>query len=190
MFWRICAQKTWGVLTAKATSGIIKLPMKTARKGFTLIELLIVISIVGILSFVGVSSFIAAQRATRDARRKADLREVKIALEQYYAENLSYPVANWWGESSAAGSHTTDYIPGLVPNYIQKLPNDVHVNRTRLPCNNGPQTGYMYRSDGTDYKLVANCTPEGTLGNVDDTFYDPVRPTYSWQVSTPGGQAW
>ena len=54
------------------------------KRGFTLIELLVVISIIAILSTIGLTSFSTIQRKGRDARRKADLREMKNALEQYY----------------------------------------------------------------------------------------------------------
>lgn len=53
--------------------------------GFTLIELLVVISIIVILITMGMTSFTTAQRKGRDAKRKADLREIKNALEQYYS---------------------------------------------------------------------------------------------------------
>ena len=62
------------------------------KSGFTLIELLVVISIIVILITMGMTSFSTAQRKGRDAKRKADLREIKNALEQYYTIcGLVYP---------------------------------------------------------------------------------------------------
>src|SRR3989344_7420787 len=62
------------------------------NKGFTLIELLVVISIIVILITMGMTSFATAQRKGRDAKRKADLRDMKNSLEQYYTVcGLLYP---------------------------------------------------------------------------------------------------
>ncbi|OGG02705.1 hypothetical protein A2W14_07355 [Candidatus Gottesmanbacteria bacterium RBG_16_37_8] len=55
------------------------------KKGFSLIELLVVISIMAILITIGITSLASVQRKSRDAKRKSDLREIKIALEQYYS---------------------------------------------------------------------------------------------------------
>ena len=69
--------------------------MKNKFKGFTLIELLVVISIIVILISMGITSFSTAQRKAGDAKRKADLREMKISLEQYYTVcGLVYPELN------------------------------------------------------------------------------------------------
>ena len=50
-------------------------------KGFTLIELLITISIIGILAVVGLAIYPNAQKNTRDAQRKSDLRQYQNLLE-------------------------------------------------------------------------------------------------------------
>jgi prepilin-type N-terminal cleavage/methylation domain-containing protein len=160
------------------------------NKGFTLIELLVTITILAIITTFGFNAYNGAQKAARDGARKSALRELSIALQQYYTDNGTYPIAaSWSGEGATYGGDSTSYIPGLAPNYIPKLPNDPHANRSYAPCNDAGITGYAYQSDGTDYKVMASCSPEGTL-NADDAFYDPARPSSSWQVSTPGGRNW
>ena len=64
------------------------------RKAFTLIELLIVISIIGILITISSVSYLTAQKKGRDGRRRQDLKAIQTALEQYYAENQTYPTGN------------------------------------------------------------------------------------------------
>lgn len=65
------------------------------KKGFTMIELLVVISIIILLITVGLTSFSATQKKGRDAKRKADLRDIKNALEQYYLScGMVYPTLN------------------------------------------------------------------------------------------------
>ena len=54
-------------------------------------ELLIVIVILGILVTLGGASFRGSQKKGRDARRKADLHNISLALEQYYSDKGEYP---------------------------------------------------------------------------------------------------
>lgn len=64
---------------------------ETARRGFTLIELLVVTTIIAILMAVVVTSFRQANKSSRDARRKADLQELRGVIENYRLENGTYP---------------------------------------------------------------------------------------------------
>ena len=65
------------------------------KRGFTLIELLVAVSILAILSAVGLSTFIGAQKKARDARRKADLKAIQNAMEQYYMDYSTYNIWYW-----------------------------------------------------------------------------------------------
>jgi len=60
-------------------------------KGFSLVELLVVATIVGLLAAAGMVSYTTANRASRDAKRKADLEKVRAALELYRIEEGCYP---------------------------------------------------------------------------------------------------
>ncbi len=63
---------------------------KNTNSGFTLIELLVVIAIIGLLSSIVFASLATAREKSRDARRKADLKQIEIALEFHYDEYGSY----------------------------------------------------------------------------------------------------
>lgn len=74
------------------------------KRGFTLIELMVVVSIIGILMAAGIVTFSNAQKAARDAKRRADVDAIAKAAEQYYADTGQYAtsravywstVANW-----------------------------------------------------------------------------------------------
>ena len=52
---------------------------KIKKNGFTLIELLVVVSIIGVLATVVLSSLSDARARSRDARRKADLKNIQSA---------------------------------------------------------------------------------------------------------------
>src|SRR3989344_3856463 len=64
------------------------------KGGFTLIELLVVIAIIGMLSSAIFSSLNNARRKSRDARRIADLHQIKNALDLFYSTYGRYPVTN------------------------------------------------------------------------------------------------
>ncbi len=61
------------------------------KKGFTLIELLVVITIILVMSGIGVVSYTGAQRNARNSKRKADLEQLRSALEMYRDDNDVYP---------------------------------------------------------------------------------------------------
>lgn len=121
------------------------------HKGFTLIELLVVISIIGVLSTVAMTSLNSARKRTRDAVRKSDLHQIKVALESYYQEHGQY-VAEGTCDSSlgtcaACPCAATDWdyanasLIGLVlrnHSFFQNLPKD--------PINNSSYY-YTYEPD-------------------------------------------
>ncbi len=149
---------------------------KHKSSGFTLIELLVVIAIIALLSSTVMSSLSSARAKSRDATRAATLRSLQAALEMYYNDNNAYPNTSlsWRGAVTFGvwGTGATGYIPGLVPTYISKLPLD--------PLGTGD--GYLYISNGTDYKLLSHVSPESYPTN--SALYDSVRPTWAWQVSS------
>ena len=170
------------------------LEIMTKKHGFTLIELIVVIGIIAILATLGLSVFGGVQKKSRDAKRKSDLKEMQTALAQYYTDNGSYPstAGAWRGScpSCSYGSGYTDtgptgYIPDLAPQYIQRLPHDP---REGQAVNCGPNaTSYLYRSDGTDYKILAWCGAEVLPISANDPFYDTIRQQTGYQVNS--GQA-
>ncbi|MFQ5748399.1 MAG: prepilin-type N-terminal cleavage/methylation domain-containing protein [Planctomycetota bacterium] len=162
--------------------------MKQRQKGFTIIEMLIVVSILAMLTAILVPVLDDSAKSSRDARRAADLKSVQAALEAYKRENGVYPSTNnqWWGDAPSYGGKDYQgakaYIPGMVPNFMPSLPKDPD------PQYPSGDKGYLYRSDGKNYKFLANKTPESfKKGN---PFYDPKRKTFAWQISTPGGYKW
>lgn len=159
-----------------------------SERGFTLIELLVVISIISLLSSVVMSSLESARKKARDARRMADMRQLRTALELYYDANGVYPLggsgseASWSGHCPSYGNYDTNYIQGIAGVYISGLPKDPQFDA-------GSQC-YLYRrtNNGADFKLLAHGTTEGVCPVPSNhPFYDPVRPGQcTFQISTPG----
>jgi prepilin-type N-terminal cleavage/methylation domain-containing protein len=88
---------------------------RRTQRGFTLIELVVVISILAILSGVLVPRVTNHLRASRDARRLADINAVREAIEQYYQDKGGYPAPN--SNSSYGGwdvSSDSDFIHVLT----------------------------------------------------------------------------
>ncbi len=62
-----------------------------SSKGFTLIELLIVVAIIAILAAIAIPQFSAYRRKAYNSTAEADLRNMKTALEAFYADSQQYP---------------------------------------------------------------------------------------------------
>ncbi|HEY1308353.1 MAG TPA: prepilin-type N-terminal cleavage/methylation domain-containing protein [Vicinamibacterales bacterium] len=63
------------------------------QSGFTLIELMVVMIIIVILAGVGVSLYGNSVKNARDTTLKADLTEMRKAIDAFYADKQKYPSA-------------------------------------------------------------------------------------------------
>jgi len=133
------------------------------KKGFTLIELLVVSTIIIVLMSIGIVSYRGAQKKSRDAKRKADLEQVRSALEMYRSDKGSYPSGDW-----------SDMISSLrADNYLRTEPTD-------------PKEGYNYyynRPNDYTYNLCAYLETE-TGGGCSDSPTCGLE-TCNYQVTNP-----
>ena len=81
--------------------------MKSKQKAFTLIELLVVIAIIGLLASIIMVSLSNARAKGRDAKRRADLKQIATALELYYSDFGTYIIVD------SVTTQTTGY-PGCA----------------------------------------------------------------------------
>ncbi len=120
------------------------------RSGFTLIELLVVISIISLLSSVVLTSVNSARAKARDGRRKADVSQVKTALEFYYDTNNTYP---------SIGVDNVGYdwqgLAGPLAPYIPQIPRDPGSGWHTIQYVRGPVSDNSYgiwmRYEATGY---------------------------------------
>lgn len=151
------------------------------QKGFTIIEIIVVIAIIAVLSGIVMVNVGNARAKARDARCKSEMKNIQKALVMYYADNGAFPSTGgaWWGVSANGGSKTVSganaYIPGLTPTYMTSLPIDPSRNLTGW-------SGYLYQSNGINYKLLCHEIGPESFFSAGQPFYDPIRPTHAWML--------
>ncbi len=131
---------------------------KINEKAFTLIELLVVIAIIGILATVVLVNLSSTRERARDARRKSDLSNIRLALEMYYdAQSIpAYPAETGWTAAidtyMSGGATPTDPRGSTYVNsgaYCYKLNSD----------GNGYEVCALLEGVGTDTATSSICLP-------------------------------
>lgn len=128
------------------------------KNAFTLIELLVALSVIAILAFIALASYDSLTKNARDGQRKADLKTIQSALEQYYRDQLSYP------------SDLSAFPPG--GKYLKQLPTEAVAG-----------SSYNYVQSGTSYCLYATMEQGSNAGFVSSTCNDSSKGNYS--ISSP-----
>lgn len=135
------------------------------QRGFTLIEIIIVMVIIGILVTLSAGSFMTSQQKGRDARRKADLRQIANALELYANDhpagsNFRYPSHNGSFEIIGCGTVATPTVCAWGAPFQQTITGAAAatVYMPNLPSDpKDPNVVYHYEADpsGAWYILFA-----------------------------------
>jgi len=61
------------------------------QNGFTLLEIMIVFAVIAILTAVAIPQFASYKQKGYDSAAESDLRNAKIVIESFFAENHFYP---------------------------------------------------------------------------------------------------
>lgn len=108
---------------------------KKSQKGFTLVELLVVIAIIGILATLLLLQLGVARQRARDAKRIADVNQIRTAIELYFDDNGQYPQVVTYAALTAL----------VVPKYLTLAPVD--------PLNVAPYNYYYAYNGATKYQI-------------------------------------
>jgi type II secretion system protein G len=150
------------------------------RRAFTLVELLVVIAVIGLLTTIAVVALGTARARGRDARRVADLKQVRSALEMYYLDNNAYPTCgqtcDTYCDCTTTGWGGSFTAMEIASNYMGKIPTD--------PLAGGQTYGYFY---ARGYRPTGNCTFEGTNNPYTYIIATNLENPTSVSGSCPGG---
>ena len=151
-------------------------------QGFTIVELLIVVVVVAILAAITVVAYSGIQQRTRFSSYQSDISTINKAIMLYKAENGTYPGAVSGSCWTNLPSGTGNFIPGLAPTYISKIPDT---------ASGGSQNYYAYcfTANGGDYKLLRLVPTGQTVPGVESSGgvqMDPMRAGRAWGIWTAG----
>jgi prepilin-type N-terminal cleavage/methylation domain-containing protein len=139
--------------------------MQKLQKGFTLIELLVVIAIIGLLASISMVSLNDARIKAKDAKRKADLAQVRLGLALYYDDHESYPVCNAGDiNNPTIDCYENPLMPGSLEKELGSGPKPYMLDVPLDPKNQGIYK-YRYASDGQNGVIQYNLEQPGTTPN-------------------------
>jgi general secretion pathway protein G len=119
------------------------------QDGFTCIEIMVPILILGLLATVVVQSLRGPADKAKRTKARADLAEIKTALDRYHLDNGYYPTTDQ-GLRALVAPPTNGIVPLIYygGGYIERIPKD--------PWGNP----YFYQSDGNSY-VLKSLGPDG-----------------------------
>lgn len=88
------------------------------KKAFTLIEILVVVTIISLLAAGAYVNYSSINNKSFDEKRKADIEQIRMALEMYYNNNSTYPPT----------LPSNSLIDGAGRVYLNKIPKDPKYN--------------------------------------------------------------
>jgi general secretion pathway protein G len=120
--------------------------MQKPVKGFTLIEILVTATIISLLAVTGIVSYSQFLKQSRDAKRKADLEQIRSALEMYRSSNNVYISISQNGDCSSVLTYLIS-----PTKYIEKIPSD-------------PKNNFYYRCNisANDFTIGAYLESQST----------------------------
>jgi type II secretory pathway pseudopilin PulG len=127
---------------------LIRVFMKTKHFAFTLIDLLVVIAVIALLATLSVIVLSNARAKSRDVKRLADIKNITTALEIYYDNFGSYPLAPSPTGTAITGLCLSD--SGITTTC------GTMVYMSEIPADPRSGTNYLYSTvvDNSRYQLI------------------------------------
>jgi hypothetical protein len=112
------------------------------------------------------SFYIPKRYGTINTETLENINLIKSALSDYKKIYNNYPISKGFdGKNSRWGSSSSDYIKGLVPDFIN-----------HLPIYNSESSQYLYWSDGNSYKFILHGVEISLYKIKHSELVDPRRP--------------
>lgn len=134
------------------TKPVLRISSTMKKKAFTMIEILVVVTIIGVLFGTAVISYRSLSQGSRDSRRRADLEQIRAALEMWRS---SEPTA--LGQYPNLPEDNCDSLSGLV-NFNEYLP--------VIPTDPKANAGVVYKCDSAASGYTLYSTLENTNNGV------------------------
>jgi len=153
-----------------------KILAQKASAGFTLIELLVVIAIIGLLASIILASLNTARVKSRDARRVADMNQIRNAIELYNDDNKHYPNTNGtWTSFDAPSYMNNAIISPAAANLTAALSPYLPVAPKDPQRGSAVDAGYLYLGNNDNGCILFWRTPEN-MSNFSSGLLNPARP--------------
>lgn len=132
-------------------------------KGFTLIELLVVIAIIAILAVVIILNLTQARKKARDAQRKDDMRNIVLALENYYDDHNQYvSTADAWVQEGSNNTNTNVFLKkGPLKDFLKSDVKDP---------NNNSSYYYKYQGTANTFRVCAQNMEISSNANLNNSY--------------------
>ena len=89
------------------------------KRGFTMIEILVAVTIMAVLAAIGFTAYGKINKRSRDSKRKADIEQIRSALEMYRSDYGYYP-----NTGSGVWTDASNLSTPLVSTYMPAIPAD------------------------------------------------------------------
>ena len=190
--------------------------VKKYSQAFTLIELIIVVTLLAFLIVLGMSYFRSQTFKANDARRKSDIHNIQVAVEEYEKDNNCYPLPDKVTCNPGLGlrpylnkvpcdpvtnaSYYYSHEDSICPKWYKVYTNLDYDNDKDITINIGPNDAYnytlgSYNAPTSVSGASATNTPSPTAGGGgqqsqgDSTFYGCIASAcvpINWDSGRPG----
>lgn len=143
------------------------------KRGISVIEVVVIVAVVGLLGVFSVIALNSARTRARDATRLSDITRLSTALELYFNDHNSYPVA---GDATPLGQAASLCLggSGFAPScdgskesvYLQNISSPPAAGLKGLVSCGGAKDDYCYVGNATAYRIqfeLETAIPEDKL---------------------------